>query len=262
MKTKLFKLCLPLLIVFFVPSAFASVYDLQARIIDNAGLLNPQERASLLALISSAASTYNFDLVIITEKNIGASDPMQYADNFFDNNGYGLGQNKDGALFLLVTDSHDYWFSTSGRGIKVLNSTAGDRLENSVVKSLKEGNFYGAFSAFLVNWNEFLALDAKGRSYNFFYQWNAVLVLIAWVIAFAIGLIVVQIWKSGMNTALPQTEAAAYMVPGSLAFKEKKDSFLFCTITKTKLQTESSSSDRGVHTGSSGSSHGGRGGKY
>jgi len=257
MKTKLIKFCLPFLIVFCVPSAFAL-----ERIIDNAGLLSQQEKANLMGLITSAASNYNFDLVIVTEKNIGASDPMQYADDFFDNNGYGMGQNKDGCLFLLVTESHDYWFSASGRGIKILNSAAGDKLENNVVKSLKEGNFYGAFNAFLFNWEEFLLLDAKGRSYNFFYQWNAVLVIIAWVIAFAIGLIVVQIWKSGMNTVLPQAEAAVYMVPGSLAFKEKKDSFLFCTITKTKLQTENSSSGGGVHTGSSGRSHGGRGGKY
>jgi uncharacterized protein len=258
MKTKLIKICLPFLIVFCVPSAFTL-----ERIIDNAGLLSQQEKANLMGLISSAASNYDFDLVIVTEKNIGASDPMRYADDFFDNNGYGLGQDRDGCLFLLVTDSHDYWFSTSGRGIRILNPTAGGKLESSVVKFLKEGNFYGAFNAFLLNWDEYLLLDAKGWSYNFFYQWNAVLVLIAWVIAFAIGLIIVQIWKSGMNTALPQTQAAPYMVPGSLAFKEKKDSFLFSTITKTKLQTESSSSSgKGVHTSSSGSSHGGRGGKY
>jgi len=257
MKTKIIKLCLPLLLVFFVPSAFA-----RESIVDNAGLLSQQEKANLMGLIASAASNYNFDLVIVTEKNIGASSPMEYADDFFDNNGYGLGQDRDGCLFLLVTDSHDYWFSTSGRGIRILNSTAGDKLENSVVKSLKEGNFYGAFNAFLLDWEKFLALDAKGRSYNFFQQWNAVLVLIAWVIAFAIGLIVVQIWKRGMNTALTQTQATAYVVPGSLAFNEKKDTFLFCTITKTKLQTENSSSGGGVHTGSSGNSHGGRGGKY
>jgi len=263
MKTKLIKLCLPFLIVFCVPSAFA-----RENIIDNVGLLNQQEKASLTELIASAASIYNFDLVIVTEKNIGAYSPMEYADNFFDNNGYGLGQNKDGVLFLLVTDSHDYWFSTSGRGIKILNSTAGDKLENSVVKSLKEGNFYGAFNAFLVDWNEFLALDAVGRNYNFFQRWNIVLVLIAWVIAFAIGLIVVQIWKSGMNTALAQTHAAAYVVPGSLAFKEKKDSFLYSTVNKTRRQTQGqgiSSSGRGISAGGfsgGGNRHGGRGGKF
>jgi len=256
-KIKLSKLCLPLLIVSCAPFVFA-----QERVIDNAGLLGLQEKTRLLEFIASIASTYNFDLVIVTEKNIGASNPMNYADDFFDNNGYGLGQNHDGCLFLLVTESRDYWFSTSGRGIKILNSAAGDKLESNVVKLLREGSYYNAFRIFLLNWNEFLALEAKGRSYNFFYQWNAVLVLIVWVLALAIGFIIVQVWKKRMNTALPQTQAAAYMVPGSLAFTEKKDSFLYSTITRVKIESQSGSSGGGVHTGSSGSSHGGRGGNY
>jgi uncharacterized protein len=259
MKTKLFKICLTLMIVFFVTPAFASVYNLQARIIDNAGLLTPQERESLLALVSSAMSTYSFDLVIVTEKNIGSSTPGQYADNFYENH-YGVGQ--DGCLFLLVTDSRDYWFSTSGKGKNILNSAAADKLESSVLKKLKENNFYGAFNTFLVNWNEFLALDAKGRNYNFFHQWNLVLVLIAWALALAIGFIVVHTWKSAMDTVLPQTQAAAYVVPGSLAFKEKKDSFLYSTLSKTKIQTQGSSSGRGISAGSSGGGHSGRGGKF
>jgi len=257
MKIKFLTFCLSLLIVCCAPSAFAL-----ERVIDNAGLLGLQEKTRLLEVISSIASTYNFDLVIVTEKNIGASSPMNYADDFFDNNGYGLGQNHDGCLFLLVMESRDYWFSTSGRGIKILNSAAGDKLENSVLKLLRENNFYGAFQTFLLDWNEFLTLEAKGRSYNFFYQWNAVLVLIAWVLALVIGFIIVQVWKNGMNTALPQTQAAAYMVPGSLAFKEKKDSFLYSTVARVKIESQTGSSGGGVHTGSSGSSHGGRGGKF
>jgi uncharacterized protein len=265
MKTKAIKICLTLLIVFFVTPAFASVYDLQARIIDNAGLLKPQERESLLALISSAGSTYSFDLVIVIEKNIGSSSLGQYADNFYDENHYGLVGSRDGALFLLVTDSRDYWFSTSGSGIRILNTAASDKLESGVVKLLRENNYYGAFNAFLTDWQRFLALDAKGRNYNFFHQWNLVLVIIAWVLALAVGFIVVQTWKKAMDTVLPQTQAAAYVVPGSLAFREKKDSFLYSTVSKTKLQKQSqgiASSGRGISTGSSGNRHGGRGGKF
>jgi uncharacterized protein len=263
MKTKLFKICLTLMIVFSVSPVFASIYEPELRIIDNAGLLNQQERESLKALIGSAASTYSFDLVIVTEKNIGSSTPGQYADKFYDEHNYGLvGGSRDGCLFLLVTDSRDYWFSTSGKGKNILNSAAADKLESSVLKQLKENNFYGAFNVFLVNWNEFLALDAKGRNYNFFHQWNLVLVLIAWALALAIGFIVVHAWKSAMDTVLPQTQAAAYVVPGSLAFKEKKDTFLYSTLNKTKIQTQGSSSGRGISAGSSGGGRGGRGGKF
>ena len=232
------------------------------RIVDNAGLLSPQEKASLTEIISSLASKYDFDLVIVTEESIGATSPMDYADDFFDYGGYGLGQDRDGCLFLQVTGSREYWFSTSGRGIGIFNATAANKLESDAVKFLREGNSYEAYRAFLLDWEEFLALDAKGRSYNFFYQWNLVLVSIAWVLAFAIGFIIVRIWKKRMNTAHFQTQAGAYVVPGSLTFKEKKDRFLYSNVAKTKRQTQTTSSGRGIHTGSSGRSHGGRGGRY
>ena len=269
MKANLIKLCLIVMIVFFVSPVFA-----QERIIDNANLLNSQEKDKLNEIISSVASKYNFDLVIVTENSIGATSPMEYADDFFDYKGYGLGQGRDGCLFLLVTGSRDYWFSTAGRGIELYDSTrlnkiSGNKLESDVVKLLKKDNYYGAFRAFLTDWKVFLTLDAKNRSYNFFYQFNLILVLIVWGVALAIGFIVVQVWKSGMNTALMQTQAAAYVIPGSLAFKEKNDVFLYSTVTKSGRSDNSSSGGGGrsgggggSHSGSSGSSHGGGGGHY
>jgi len=261
MKSKLIKLCLAAMVVFFVPPVFA-----QERIVDNTGLLNLQEKVILNELISSAAKNYNFDLVIVIENDIGASSPMAYADDFFDYKGYGLGPNRDGCLFLLITGSRRYWISTSGSGIRILNPTAFKKLKGDVEKLLRKDRYFDAFQAFLFDWKEFLVLEVEwGRSYNFFYQWNLVLVLIFWGVALAIGFIVVQVWKKGMNTALLQTQAAAYIVPGSLVFKEKNDIFLYSTVVRSERQTDTSSSSGGgggFHTGSSGRSHGGGGGSY
>ena len=226
-------------------------------VIDNAGLLSPAQITFLEERIASIAKTYNFDLVILTERNIGRSDPGEYADNFFDNNGYGLGPDRDGSLFLQVVESRDYWFSPSGRGLKILNDTAYDKLDKETLKYLREGKPFEAYNAFLLCWEEFLVLDAKGRNYNFFHEWNAILIIAAWVLALLIGIYVILVWKSKMNTALAQAFAGAYTVPDSLVFKEKKDRFLYSTVTKTRRKTESSSSG-----GSSGRSSRGRGGKY
>jgi len=237
----------------------------QERIIDNASLLSSSEKTSLTNLIDSLSRKYNFDLVIVTERNIGGKTPMAYADDFYDYNGYGLGANRDGCLFLQVTESRDYWFSTSGSGIKILNSAAFNKTEKDAVKFLKAGNNYEAYRSFLSNWEIFLKLDSQSRNYNFFYQWNFVLVLIAWLISFGIGCIVVQSWKSGMNTALAKTQAAAYIIPGSLALKVKEDKFLYSTVSQTKKQNDdnlSAGRGGGSHTSSSGRSHGGGGGKY
>ena len=253
MKTK-HVVFLSMLVVILAESAFA-----QERIVDNAGLLSIDQKENLRRLTNSISQTHNFDLVIVTERDIGNTSPMVYADDYFDNNGYG----QNGCLLLQVTGSRDYWISTSGSGIKILNDYAFSKLEADTVRFLSEGNNYEAYLAFIQDWDLFLGLDNNYRSYNFFYEWNAVLVAICWVIAFVIGLVVVQVWKKGMNTAIPQRAASAYVVPGSLAFKVKADNFLYSTVTRTRRQTQQNSlGGGGIHTGSSGRSHGGGGGRY
>ena len=235
----------------------------QERVVDNAGLLSPGQKGSLISLMDYVSIKYRIDLVIVTENSIGGAKPMDYADDLFDYNGYGLGNDRDGCLFLIVTGTRDYWISTSGRCIKILNSYAFKKLGSDSVKFLRDDNYYAAFYSFLENWTKFLILDAKNRSYNFFYQWNMVLVLIGWLISLAIGFIVVQVWKKGMNTALLKTQADAYMIPESLAFNEKTDKFLYSVVTKTERQQDDASSSGGrSHTSSSGRSHGGGGGRY
>ena len=253
-KTKSFFLFLMILFLAVSIPAFA-----RDRIVDNAGLLSADEKASLTKTADFLSTAYNFDLVVVTEKSIGSKEAMEYADDFFDNNGYGLGENRDGCLFLQVTGSRDNWFSTSGRGIGILNFAAFGKLEADTVKHLKAGNPYEAYRAFFQNWEEFLILNARGRHYNIFRRWNIVITGTVWLVALLIGFVIVQIWKKGMNKAFPQTQAAAYVVADSLVFKEKRDRFLYSTVTKTKRETKSSG---GSHTSSSGRSHGGGGGKY
>ena len=253
------KLLLLALLVLCLPAFLFA----QTRVVDNAGLLNASEEAEMERQLAEIALTYNFDLVIVTENDIGNVRTEDYAYLFFDYYGYGLGNDGDGCLFLHVTGSRDYYFGTFGRGVKILNSTAYGKLKSGVVKSLSVDDPAGAYRAFINDWEIFLSLDAKGgRSYNFFYKWNAVLVIIAWVLALLIGFLVVQSWKAQMNTALPQKQADPYVVSGSLAFTDKKESFLYSNVKKTKRESSSSSSGTGSLISSSGRRHSGRGGKY
>ncbi|MCL2763948.1 MAG: TPM domain-containing protein [Treponema sp.] len=257
MKIKCYLLIVLLFLI--IPAYAQETPGPQPRVIDNAGLLSSGQRESLLHYISILSSRYNFDLVILTERNIEPHAPANYAADFFES----LGPARDGCIFLHVTESRDYFFSTEGRAIKVLNPSALSKLETDVIRFLRAGDNYGAYHVFLTNWEHFLAFDAVGRKYNVLTRYNLVFVSVAWLLAFLTGVIIVQIWKSGMNTALAKTHAAAYVVSGSLEFREKKDNFLFSTISRTKRQTESNtSSGGGVRTSSSGRSHGGGGGKY
>jgi hypothetical protein len=72
-------------------------------------------------------------------------------------------------------------------------------------------------------------------------QWNYKAILIAWAAAIAIGIGVVEFWKYKMNTVFLKKEADMYVVPNSLVFKVKKDSFLYSHVTKIRRQTQNRS---------------------
>jgi len=230
----------------------------QRRVVDNAGLLSGSEISALESLAAQVASTYSFDLVIVTETSIGNASPMNYADDYFDYNGF---MGRDGCLFLQVTGTRDYWFSTSGRGEKILNSAAFKKLERDVVSFLKNDDPAGAYRAFISDWEKFLALNAEGKSYNIINEYALWFYGGAWVVSLIIALVAVSLMKAKLNAVHPKTEADSFIIPGSLAFTLRRDSFLYSAVTKSE-RADSSSSGSGSHTSSSGSSHGGGGGRY
>jgi uncharacterized membrane protein YgcG len=279
---------------------YVEIFRLQAshdRVVDNDGLLKAEQKAELIKMADSISTAYNFDLVIVTERIIGNKTPMEYADDFFDYNGYGLGENKDGCLLLQVTGIRKYWFSTTGRGITLLddNDYAFDKLEANVVKNLKADNYYEAYRAFLSDMEEFLNLEAQGKKYTrayvagikteafinkYFYQprfyWFMFFTLIALVLSLITSLKIVSSWKKTMNTALLKTEAGFYVMPGSVIFRNTSESLIYSTTTYTEREEKESNSDSywsddsssdsdsgsSRHESSSGTTHGGRGGDY
>ena len=244
-KNQLFICLLTALFLFLSVPVFS-----QNRVFDNAGLLSAGEKSELENLLAQISSNYNFNLLIVTETDIGGAEPKNYADNFFDKDYKG----QDGCLFLQVTGSRDWYFSTSGRGNKILNSTAFNRLKNDVVKFLKEDVPSNAYMVFISDWILFLSLDAEGKSYNFLHVYSLYIYIGAWVVSLLIALFAVYLLKVKMNNVRPKTEADSFIVPGSLAFTKKNDTFLFCTVTKTERESSSGSSGGG--------GHGGGGGKY
>ena len=258
MKNKIIKLLLSILIIFFT----VPVLSAQDRVADNAGILTEIQKGRLADSIASLSSKYKMDLIIVTERSAGNKTPMIFAADFFDDNGYGIGGNRDGCLLLYVTGTRDIWVSTSGRATRILNDTALDKVLDDTAENFSAGNYYKACSSFLTNWEEFLILEEKGRNYNVIHRNNIFIIIGIWVFAFGIGFLTILTWKKDMDTAIGQTHAAAYVVPGSLSFTEKKDSFLYSTITKVKREKSSTSSGGGIYTGSSGRSHGGGGRRH
>ena len=277
MKHKLICLILCLLLL---PSLFLSVGAAEQYVIDNADLMSSSEEAALEEKALALREEYGMDVVILTVDSLDGKRPQDYADDYYDYNGYA----NDGVLFLLSMEERDRYISTKGNAIYALTDYGIQQVGESALPYLKNGDYYGAFDAFLDALPTYFSAYSDGApidgtvptSGDYYHgdqedvvyyegQPRRVNILISIAIGAVIGAITVLIMRACMNTKRPQRSAGSYLNDSSYHLRTNQDLFLYSNVTKTRIQQESSSSGGGgssVHTSSSGSTHGGGGGKF
>lgn len=239
-------------------------------VVDNADLLTQTEENELSEKLQDISDELQFDVVVVTTNSIGSKTATEYADDYFDYNGYGRGSNNDGALFLVDMGDRKWAVSTSGYGIEAIVDSALDDMEEEIVPYLKSGDYDGAFNEF-ADLTYDIVNDAKnGKSYS-----NSTTsttknhknigtnLIVAFSIGAGISLIIILVYRSKLKPVKFQKEAKEYIVPGSFNLRRSDDVFLYFNITKVPIPKNNDSDDSGsFHSSSSGSSHGGSSGSF
>ena len=239
-------------------------------VVDNADLLTQTEENELSEKLQDISDELQFDVVVVTTNSIGSKTATEYADDYFDYNGYGRGSNNDGALFLVDMSDRKWAISTSGYGIEAIVDSALDDMEEEIVPYLKSGDYDGAFNEF-ADLTYDIVNDAKnGKSYS-----NSTTsttknhknigtnLIVAFSIGAGISLIIILVYRSKLKPVKFQKEAKEYIVPGSFNLRRSDDVFLYFNITKVPIPKNNDSDDSGsFHSSSSGSSHGGSSGSF
>lgn len=239
-------------------------------VVDNADLLTQTEENELSEKLQDISDELQFDVVVVTTNSTGSKTATEYADDYFDYNGYGRGSNNDGALFLVDMGDRKWAISTSGYGIEAIVDSALDDMEEEIVPYLKSGDYDGAFNEF-ANLTYDIVNDAKnGKSYS-----NSTTsttknhknigtnLIVAFSIGAGISLIIILVYRSKLKPVKFQKEAKEYIVPGSFNLRRSDDVFLYFNITKVPIPKNNDSDDSGsFHSSSSGSSHGGSSGSF
>ena len=131
------------------------------RVVDDADLLSDDEEALLRSRISNITYEYEFDIVIVTANTLDGKSPMEYADDYYDYNGYGYGGSRDGLLLLLSMEDRDWWITTTGNAIPIFLDKTLDYMGESMLDDLKAENYHSAFDTFVTLTEEYYtgALD-------------------------------------------------------------------------------------------------------
>lgn len=253
-------------------------------IVDEADLLTAEEEASLEAVAEGLLDAYGVDIVILTVDSLEGKRPQDYADDYYDAQGYGVGDDYSGALFLLSMEERDLYVSTCGDAIYALTDYGIDQTTELALPYLGDGDYYGGFLVWLEALPEYFDALAEGTpvdgsdySEDFYHGGQEEVVyyeeevspsvLLSLMIALPVAGVVLLIMRLTMNTKRPQHSAMDYMKADSFHLRSQQDLFLYSQVTKRekpKAPPPSSSGGGGssVHTSSSGRSHGGGGKKF
>lgn len=227
-------------------------------ITDAAELLTYDEFEELSEKAEKIREKYNFDVAIITEYEMETGTAEATADDYYDEFGFGAGENDDGILFYISMDPRKYHFSTHADGLRVFNDNGIDHLKENVEPYLRDDDYYGAMNEYLKICDEFLEMAANGKPYG--EDDDSIIIIIALaLIPLLIAWVMMKVKLGKMKTAVKNDYAANYVKQGSKRLEFSRDIFLYSQITRTEKPKNTSSSS---HTSSSGRTHGGGGGSF
>ncbi len=258
----------------YIPDKIAPVRS--DRLVDQANLISASDETALRAKLDAISEELQFDVVLVTAEHIGSRTPMEFADDYFDFNGFGYGDSHDGVCFLISMAERDWWISTCGFGETALSDDYFMDIVrySKVISALKDGDYTASFNAYADMVADFVREAQTGEPYSHrhrYQDWRNKVIGVG--LSLTLGLIVAAIvtWyvkQHYVASVQQKREAGAYLV-GAVQYGKGYDNFRSSVVHRTRRVSESSSSSSGSasssgghHTSSSGYSHGGGGGKF
>lgn len=242
-------------------------------VIDNLGYLTETEVQYLQSSIDRIKENYSLDTVIvITDDTMGKSS-RDFADDFFDNNGYGIGSSYSGLLLLINMNKRDVYISTSGKAIDIFTDARIDNILDDVAGSLSSGNYYEACSEFVSNVKNYAYSGVPSNQYrvdtdrNYFHNVLSMMkffpIYIVALIISVVATLIVSFSSKGKTT----TNHLTYEVNGSFDLTENQNNYIRESTVRTRIESSSSGGGGGsgrssTHRSSSGRTHGGGGRKF
>ena len=249
------------------------------RLVDNADLLTSSEEETLLALLDETSAKWQCNIAVLTVESHDGSI-QDFADDYFDYNGFQADYNGSGILFMLSMADREWAFSTCGEAIDVFTDYGQQYLIDAMMDDLREGDYNGACKAYVKECDRLLNEASKGTPYDVYSKPMRTAAdylnfgLYSVVIGLVVALFPILKMKSDLKTVKMNSGARNYSAGGP-SFRARDDRFLHKTLSKTPRPQDNDSSSSGgsshrssfsggssTHISSSGTTHGGSHGHF
>jgi len=262
-----------------------------ARVIDEADLLDEYEEEELLSLVNEISERQQFDVVILTVDSLDGEDIQYFSADYYDYNGYGMGENYDGAMFTVSMAEREWYMLTTGAAIDILTDDILYDMEEAIIPYLSDGDYAEAFAKFAKicdaevtyalegnaeddstsadgNASEEVFEDLYGDGYvrdDYYEEDSSPGILFSVIIGLVLAIFPPLVMKGQLQSVRMQASAGNYEKTGSCNITLRRDIFLYHTVNRVPRPKETQNRSGGGSTtfrGSSGRSHGGRGGGF
>ena len=244
-------LCLSMSVCAF--AYFTPVERTLPLVVDNADLISDDTEAVLLKKCNEMAAEYELEVAIVTTPDLGGLTAEQYADDFYDYNGYGFGSNDDGILVVYkpgVQGDRKIHITTHGKGVSEFSDLALDNIRDEMINYLLVDDYDSAFTCYLEMVEDELKPGIE-------LTWLFGLMLAGAVV----GFIVMSAVISKNKSVISRRNAREYTRQGSMAVTGSREMFAYSRVTASP-KVQNNSSGGSTHRSSSGRSHGGSGSSF
>lgn len=237
------------------------------RVTDQADVLSVEEENRLRDKLDEISKRQKVDVVAATVDSLNGTRAQKYADQFYHENDYGHGENKDGILLLISEEDREWSISTTGFCITAFTDAGLEHISDRFIPMLREGNYYDGFLEYADLCDEFLTQAHKGKPYDK-HNLHKKTVSLFWIpgsllIGFLGTLLIALVRKSALKSVKLKTSAKEYTDAGSMHVTESADRFINRTVVTRKIvKNEHSSGGSSTHIDSSGTKRGGTSGTF
>lgn len=245
---------------------------LKQRLVDGYDLLNDAEEAELLEKLNEISERQQLDVVVVTTYSLGGMTSTEFADDFYDYNGYGYGSTRDGILLLVSMEERDWAMSTCGYAITVFTDMGLKFMEDEFVHYLSDGEYFKAFTTYAELCDRFITEARNNKPYDVNnkpsggFRVDIEAIMISLGVGALAAFIIMLIPMQKMKSVRMQPAANRYVKNESMVITDRNEYYLYSNVTKTAKSSSSSGGRSGggsrTHSSSSGSRHGGSRGKF
>lgn len=271
------RIVLPVMAAVLLPGAvmtYASASSVRGGVADMAGLLTEEEKQELVTQTAQIEEETGWNIYVVSTENAQGKTAQEYADDYFDEYAPGA----DGVVTLIDMDNREIAISTTGDAINYLNDVRIDTILDNAYSDVSDGDYAACYTTMLegVAWAYQKGIPSDAHTYNeetgevVYHRSIKVEEIIGAVVIAAIVWFAVYFGIAGKYQFKHSGYTYDFHSFGNVSLTNTEDRYVNQIVTHRRIPKPQNNSGNGpgssgrstVHTGSSGTMHGGGSRKF